>query len=961
MSRAERVVGTTFPTGVTWRSHPVSPGRRLPQRVAPLRTALHLPLPIMRTSLGLATLLSLASAATLAVPSSSARGAPTRGALRFAVAARAGLHSNFTPLVYWGGFQSKTAMYEPLVRFDDAGRLVGVLLASWTVSEDGRTYRLRLRDGVTGHDGAVLDAAAVRDHLVRWRGNPGNRWLGSTDRFERIDVASPTEIVVTLSSPWCFLEEAAIVNPGHVVAGGAYDHEGTFRRTLGTGPYRLDGDLVTGDLFTLLPYDAWWQGAPGLARVDCVRLPTTLREHPDLVAWVRDGGIDLVADGEGPVVPREALAAAAADRRLKVWEGPGSGSTFLLLNTARGAFADRALRQRVASAVDRTRLVAEGELGHADGTTTLFRGGVAGWPAAHVAAVAPSSPAPAPRVAATLLLGVEPSARLRRHGRLLAEMLARVGVDLKVESVPTREALLERLKAGDWDASLRSTHGTPYDPFVSLQTLFAPNPGRTASSTPPIWDDATLRAAIATALAAPPGAAREAAFVAIERRLADEVPLVPLFVSRRVAVSAAGVEGLSIGANGYDVGLGRATSSLPLRPVGPPPGTLPAVAAAAAPAPAGAPAPDAPPVAKDPRDGDVALPAGAGWNASLVLDNGGVGVWTVRSWKVLDPLGCDEIIGLDDKGRCHVLTSYSGKWTPITCLRDGKWLGGVAQADVDPAVPGHELYVGGEKGNLYQIVAHPEGVLDERLVASLPGQAINILLAGDLVPSNPGSEVLAFTWPDGLYVLAPGKGGRFEVRLHDKTVERVRDALVLPAGGDGPPEIVTVSRNGHVSLLRFGPGGAEWSRIHEVGMGMGRVSLRRGPGPVVFYTCTDDGRVLRHERQPDRSFATETIYLGPQGGRGVAAGRFDADPATETVAVFGYAGRVELLSRRPGARWTVATVFHDREKGHWLSAAEVDGRNATDELVCSGFGGRIVLLSRPPGMGLEVLTAPDGR
>ncbi len=607
------------------------------------------------------------------------------------------------------------------------------------------------------------------------------------------------------------------------------------------------------------------------------------------------------------MVPREALAAAARDPRLKVWEGPGSGTTFLLFNTARGAFVDPALRHRVAGAVDRARLVAEGRarLRRPRDHAVPRVASRAGLPRARGLGSGVARPSPALRRPASRRRCS--SAWSRAPGSdataaCSAEMLRRAGIDLRVESLPTRDALTARLKAGDWDAVLRSTHGTPYDPFVSLQTLFAPNTGRTASSTPPIWDDAALWTPRPRGpRGAPPGAARDA-FAAIERRLADELPLVPLFVSRRVAVSAAGVDGLSIGANGYDVGLGRATSSLPWRPVGPPPG-----AALASRPPRRAP-PRSPrpcrtrrPSPKDPKDGDVALPAGAGWNAALVLDNAGVGVWTVRSWKVLDPLGCDEIIGLDDKGRCHVLTSYSGKWTPITCLRDGKWLGGVDQADVDPAVPGHELYVAGEKGNLYQIVAHPEGVLDERLVASLPGQAINILLAGDLVPSNPGAEVLAFTWPDGLYVLAPGKGGRFEVKLKDPTTERVRDALVLPRDGDGPPEIVTISRNGHLSLLRFGPNGAEWTVLHEAAMGMGRVSLRRGPGPVVLYTCADDGRVFRHERRPDRTFLTETIYLGPQGARGVAAGRFDADPTDRDgrrVRVLG-AGRAALA---PGGR-----------------------------------------------------------
>ena len=108
----------------------------------------------------------------------------------------------------------------------------------------------------------------------------------------------------------------------------------------------------------------------------------------------------------------------------------------------------------------------------------------------------------------------------------------------------------------------------------------------------------------------------------------------------------------------------------------------------------------------------------------------------------------------------------------------------------------------------------------------------------------------------------------------------------------------------------------------------------------------------RHERLGD-CWESEVVYLGPQGPRGIAAGRFHADPEVETVAVFGYSAKVELLSRRTGGTWEVETLFVDRDKGHWLCTAELDGRNATDELLASGYGGRIVLLSRPPGYGLD--------
>jgi hypothetical protein len=125
----------------------------------------------------------------------------------------------------------------------------------------------------------------------------------------------------------------------------------------------------------------------------------------------------------------------------------------------------------------------------------------------------------------------------------------------------------------------------------------------------------------------------------------------------------------------------------------------------------------------------------------------------------------------------------------------------------------------------------------------------------------------------------------------------------------------------------------------------------------VIYATHDDGRILRFERD-GATWHKETVYLGPQGPRGVAAGRFDADPNVETIAVFGYSRKVQLLSRRETG-WEVETLFVDRDKGHWLAAVELDGRNATHELVASGYGTRIVLLSRPPGYGRTETTDND--
>jgi hypothetical protein len=369
--------------------------------------------------------------------------------------------------------------------------------------------------------------------------------------------------------------------------------------------------------------------------------------------------------------------------------------------------------------------------------------------------------------------------------------------------------------------------------------------------------------------------------------------------------------------------------------------------------------------APDPTKAEVSLPAQAGWHASLVYD-ADVGIWTVRSLQLLPRFGCPEIIGLDDKGRCTVLVSYSGKWTPHQTVEDGQWLGALALVDLDPARPGPELYTGGKLGNLYQIYPHEKGGFDVNLVASVPELELHTFVAGDLLPSQPGEELLAFTRSGEAFQLVRAPESlpyRLELRPLTNLPGRVRDAVVLSTqnGGDGP-RILAATRASEIVLMRLTAQGLEHDPILSEPMGFGRIARREGlPGePEVVYATRDDGVVVRLEERTDGSWKRDAIYAGPQGPRGIVSGRFHEDPNTESIMVFGYSKKVQLITRLPGQPWRVETIFVDRGKGHWLAVAELDGRNGTQEVIGSGYGGRIFLLSRPPGYGVaDIAVDPD--
>lgn len=351
-------------------------------------------------------------------------------------------------------------------------------------------------------------------------------------------------------------------------------------------------------------------------------------------------------------------------------------------------------------------------------------------------------------------------------------------------------------------------------------------------------------------------------------------------------------------------------------------------------------------------DGEVPLACADDWTARLVHD-AGAGIWTVKSFDVLPWYGCPEIVGMDDKGRCTILTSYSGKWTPNDTVFDGQWLAPIGHADVDPRRDGKELYVGGKSGNLYQLALRGEHEWDKTEIAHWP-EEIHTIVAGELRPERSGAELVAFLKNGELWELIADGAGGFAKRRLGILSGRVRDAVLVGA------RMVTVSRAGEVAMLELRGEGLARTVMLEEPMGFGRVARRppRAGAGEVFYVTRDDGLLLRLEERADGGYARSEVYAGPQGLRGVAAGRFTNDPAEECVAVFGYSARVQLLVRKGEGPWQVQDLFTDVDRGHWLDVAEVDGRNGTDELIASGYGGRIVLLSRPPGYGLRVATDP---
>ncbi len=128
---------------------------------------------------------------------------------------------------------------ETLFTFD-ANWAVAPLLATQLpeISDDGLTYTIGIREGITFQDGSTMDSADVVASLNRWT-KVATRGKGVADKIASIEATGPYEVTVKMSEAYspllsllAFSNSAAVVYPEEIIAD-------TIENIIGTGPYQI--------------------------------------------------------------------------------------------------------------------------------------------------------------------------------------------------------------------------------------------------------------------------------------------------------------------------------------------------------------------------------------------------------------------------------------------------------------------------------------------------------------------------------------------------------------------------------------------------------------------------------------------------------------------------------------------------------------------------------------------------
>jgi len=220
------------------------------------------------------------------------------------------------------------AVEERLFSTDTQGKQVPELALSATPSDDQKSWTIRLRSGVTFHDGTPFTADAVVQHWERMLA-PKNRYPGAVylEPVAAVRRVDDRTVLFSLKHPWApfraMLSESqwmgAFIPSPKAVRDGIQG-----RAPVGTGPFVFKEWKENDRLVVSRNRNYWRGGKPYLDRVVFRPVP----ELANRLAALKDGTSDVVLSDYG-----SELAGVQKDPTLRVYSAQGSGPYTLILNT----------------------------------------------------------------------------------------------------------------------------------------------------------------------------------------------------------------------------------------------------------------------------------------------------------------------------------------------------------------------------------------------------------------------------------------------------------------------------------------------------------------------------------------------------------------------------------------------------------------------------------------------------
>ena len=255
------------------------------------------------------------------------------------------------------------SFYQGLFGLNKDMKLENVLAESYTVSNDGLVYTIKLRQGVKFQDGTDFNAAAVKANLDR-ASDPANS-LKRYNLYKNIaDTVAVDEntVKITLKQPFsAFINilahpASAMISPAALQK---YGKEIGFH-PVGTGPYALESWNQT-DYVKVKKFPGYWQH--GLPKLDSITWRPVV-DNNTRAAMLQTGEAQFAFP-----IPYEQAEVLKRNSKLELVASPSIMQRYISMNVTQKPFDNPKVREAINYAINRPALVKVAFAGYATPAT----------------------------------------------------------------------------------------------------------------------------------------------------------------------------------------------------------------------------------------------------------------------------------------------------------------------------------------------------------------------------------------------------------------------------------------------------------------------------------------------------------------------------------------------------------------------------------------------------------------
>ncbi|MEB3269440.1 MAG: ABC transporter substrate-binding protein [Leptolyngbya sp.] len=218
-----------------------------------------------------------------------------------------------------------------------------------TISDDGLTYTIPLREDVTFHDGTPFNAEAMAFSIQRFMENGGRPAFLLAEKIETVEATGDYELTLTLKAPFAAFTALLTFWGVTPVPPASYTiGEGDFipDSFIGTGPYKVAS--FSSDAIKLDVNEDYWGEKPANEGID-IQIFTSAA---NLYNTFTTGGVDVAYQTLDP----DQIASLEADADRGGWQVIEAGTTvinYMSLNQKIEPLNDVRVRQAIAAMIDR--------------------------------------------------------------------------------------------------------------------------------------------------------------------------------------------------------------------------------------------------------------------------------------------------------------------------------------------------------------------------------------------------------------------------------------------------------------------------------------------------------------------------------------------------------------------------------------------------------------------------------